>query len=246
LVNAAPVAGAIVPAARALGSIGVQALLAGESIPGAAQENAGVAAGAAAAGTWCRDMVSWAMTALRKQIMSVDEFLAWAERQPDRWELVEGIPTAMPPERVVHGDVKYRVARALDVAIARAQVRAQVPCRFVLDSAAVRIDPRSLYQPDALVYCGEPVSGDALEIRNPVVVFEVLSPGNAVTDLRDKLQGYFRVASIQHCLIVDPDKRIVIHHARGAGDVVATRIVSEGTVRLDPPGIEITVGELFG
>jgi Uma2 family endonuclease len=242
LVNAAAVAGAIVPAARALGRIAVQALLAGESIPGVAQQNAGVAAGAAAAGTWCRGMVMWAMTALRKQIMSVDEFLAWAERQPDRWELVEGIPTAMSPERVVHGDVKYRVARALDVAIARAKV----PCRFVLDSAAVRIDQRSLYQPDALVYCGDPVSGDALEIPNPVVVFEVLSPGNAVTDLRDKLQGYFRVASIQHYLIVDPDKRIVIHHARGAGDVVATRIVSEGTVRLDPPGIEITVGELFG
>jgi Uma2 family endonuclease len=184
----------------------------------------------------------WAMTALRKQTMSVDEFLAWAERQPDRWELVEGIPAAMSPERVVHGDVKYRVARALDVAIAKAKV----PCRFVLDSAAVRIDQHSLYQPDAMVYCGEPVSGDALEIPNPVVVFEVLSPSNAVTDLRDKLQGYFRVASIAHYLIVDPDKRIVIHHARGAGDVVATRIVGQGTVRLDPPGIEITVGELFG
>jgi Uma2 family endonuclease len=184
----------------------------------------------------------WVMTALRKQDMSVDEFLAWAERQPDRWELLEGIPTAMSPERVVHGDVKYRVARALDVAIAKAKV----PCRFVLDSAAVRIDQRSLYQPDALVYCGEPVSGDALEIPNPVVVFEVLSPGKAMTDLRDKLQGYFRVASIQHYLIVDPDKRIVIHHARGSGDVVGTRIISEGAVRLDPPGIEITVGELFG
>jgi Uma2 family endonuclease len=110
----------------------------------------------------------------------------------------------------------------------------------------VPIDQRSLYQPDALVYCGEPVSGDALEIPHPVVVFEVLSPGNAITDLRDKLQGYFRVASIQHYLIVDPDKRIVIHHARGTGDVVGTRIVSEGAVRLDPPGIELTVGELFG
>jgi Uma2 family endonuclease len=188
------------------------------------------------------EMVMWAMTALRKPDMSVDEFLAWAERQPDRWELLEGMPTAMSPERVVHGDVKYKVARALDVAIAKAKV----PCRFVLDSAAVRIDQRSLYQPDALVYCGEPVSGDALEIPNPVVVFEVLSPGNAVTDLRDKLQGYFRVPSIQHYLIVDPDKRIVIHHARGSGDVVGTRIISEGTVRLDPPGIELTVGELFG
>ena len=186
-------------------------------------------------------MVSYVMTALRKQEMSVDEFLAWAERQPGRWELVDGVPTAMSPERVIHGDTKYRLARVLDAAIAKTKV----PCRFVLDSAAVRIDQRTLYQPDALVYCGEAVPGDALEIPNPVLVCEVLSPGNAMTDLRDKLQGYFRVASVAHYLIVDPDKRIVIHHARGTGDVVATRIVSEGMLRLDPPGFEITVGELF-
>jgi Uma2 family endonuclease len=181
------------------------------------------------------------MTALRKQEMSVDEFLAWAERQPGRWELVDGVPTAMSPERVIHGDTKYRLARALDAAIAKTKV----PCRFVLDSAAVRIDQRTLYQPDALVYCSEPVAADALEIPNPILVCEVLSPGNAMIDLRDKLRGYFRIASVAHYLIVDPDKRIVIHHARGTGDVVATRIVSEGTLRLDPPGFEIAVAELF-
>jgi Uma2 family endonuclease len=181
------------------------------------------------------------MTALRKERMSVDDFIAWAGLQPERWELLDGVPMAVSPERVVHGDVKYRVARALDGAIASAKV----PCRFVLDSAAVRIDARSLYQPDALVYCGEPVSGDALEIPNPVVVFEVLSPGNAATDLRDKLQGYFRVPSIQHYLIVDPDKHLVIHHARGEADLVTTRIVSDGILRLDPLGIELAVGDLF-
>jgi Uma2 family endonuclease len=181
------------------------------------------------------------MTAVLAQQLSVDEFLLWAERQPERWELFDGIPIAMSPERVVHGDVKYKVARALDSAIANAKV----PCRFVLDSAAVRIDARSLYQPDALVYCGEPVSADALEIPNPVVVFEVLSPGNAATDLRDKLQGYFRVPSIHHYLIVDPDKRLVIHHARGEADLVTTRIVSDGPLELDPPGIELAVAELL-
>jgi Uma2 family endonuclease len=181
------------------------------------------------------------MTAVRKKSMSVDEFMPWAARQPERWELLDGIPTAMSPERVVHGDVKYRVARALDGAIAKANV----PCRFVLDSAAVRIDAKSLYQPDALVYCGEPVSPDSLEIPNPVIVFEVLSPGNAATDLRDKLVGYFRVPSIRHYLVVDPDKRLVIHHARGEADVVATHIVSDGVLRLDPPAIELAVADLF-
>ena len=142
--------------------------------------------------------------------MTVNEFLPWAKQQPERWELLDGVPSAMSPERVIHGDTKYRAARSFDAAIAKARV----PCRFVLDSAAVRVDARNSYQPDVLIYCGEPLSGDALEVPEPIIVVEVLSPGNAITDLRDKLQGYFRVASIHHYLVIDPDKRLIIYHSR--------------------------------
>jgi Uma2 family endonuclease len=181
------------------------------------------------------------MAALRKPQMSMDEFVAWAAEQPERWELFDGVPLAMSPERVIHGETKYRVARALDAAIAQAGLR----CRFVLDSAAVPIDARNSYQPDAMVYCGEPASPDALVIPHPVIVFEVFSPGNAIKDLRDKLQGYFRVASIQHYLIVDPDARLVIHHARGPDDAVLTRIMRDGDISLAPPGLTLAVSALF-
>jgi Uma2 family endonuclease len=182
------------------------------------------------------------MTALRKEQMTVTEFLPWAKQQAERFELFDGVPLAMSPERVIHGDTKYRTARAFDNAIAKARV----PCRFVLDSAAVRIDTRNSFQPDVLVYCGDPLPGDALEVPAPVIVVEVLSPGNAITDLRDKLQGYFRLVSIQHYLIVDPDKRLVIHHSRGQEEVVATRIVTTGQIALDPPGLTLAVAEFFG
>ena len=174
--------------------------------------------------------------------MTVNEFLPWAKQQPERWELFDGVPLAMSPERVIHGDTKYRAARAFDGAIAGARV----PCRFVLDSAVVRVDARNSFQPDVLVYGGEPLPGDALEVPEPVVVIEILSPGNAIADLRDKLQGYFRVASIHHYLIIDPDKRLVIHHTRGRDDVVATRIVTAGQIGLDPPGLSVAVADFFG
>jgi Uma2 family endonuclease len=121
----------------------------------------------------------------------------------------------------------------------------QVPCRFVLDSAAVRIDARNSYQPDLMVYCGEPLADSAVVVPNPVIVVEVLSPGNAVTDLRDKLQGYFRLASVHHYLILDSDKRLVIRHARGQADAVSTRILNEGTITLEPPGLSLPVVALF-
>jgi Uma2 family endonuclease len=182
------------------------------------------------------------MTALRKQRMTVNEFLPWAKQQAERWELFDGIPTAMSPERVIHGDTKYRAARVFDAEIAQARV----PCRFVLDSAAVRVDTRNSYQPDVLVYCGAPLPDDALEVPDPVIVVEILSSGNAATDLRDKLQGYFHVASVQHYLIIDPDKRLVIYHARGRDDAVTTRIVTTGQILLDPPGLSVATGDFFG
>jgi hypothetical protein len=46
-------------------------------------------------------------------------------------------------------------------------------------------------------------------------------------------------------LILDPERRVAIHHKRGQGDIIETRILSEGVVRLDPPGIEAPVAEMF-
>jgi Putative restriction endonuclease len=82
--------------------------------------------------------------------------------------------------------------------------------------------------------------------RIPIGVVEVLSPSNATKDLRDKLVGYFQVPSIVHYLVVDPDDRFVIHHARGDGDAIAARILSAGSsLKLDQPGLEMAVGEFF-
>ena len=62
---------------------------------------------------------------------------------------------------------------------------------------------------------------------------------------QEKLIGYFAVPSIQHYLIVDADRRILIHHAR-PGDEIATRILHGGALRLDPPGLDLGIADLFG
>jgi Uma2 family endonuclease len=180
------------------------------------------------------------MPVLAERAMTVEEFLAFAAGKSGKWELVDGQALAMSPGRVVHGDLKYRVARALDAAIARAKI----PCRFVLDSAAVKIDSLNSFQPDAMIYCGEPLPPDAFFVPNPSVVVEIPSPGTARRDSHQKLAGYFKVKSVEHYLIVNPDAPLIIHHQRHGADIL-TRIVREGTIKLDPPGIEVAVGEIY-
>jgi Uma2 family endonuclease len=172
--------------------------------------------------------------------MTVDEFLLWAERQPKRYELVDGEVFVMAPERARHARVKFAVQSALAGAIRHAKV----PCEVLPDGMTVRIEARTAFEPDALVYCGERLSGDAIEVPHPLIVVEVLSPSTGSQDTGTKLAGYFRVPSVEHYLIVDPVRRVLIHHRR-AGEVIETRIASEGSLRLDPPGLDLSVADLF-
>jgi hypothetical protein len=49
---------------------------------------------------------------------------------------------------------------------------------------------------------------------------------------------------VQHYLIVRTEDGAIIHHARNADGTILTRIVREGVLRLDPPGLTVT--GLFG
>jgi Uma2 family endonuclease len=181
------------------------------------------------------------MVALPKHKMTVDEYLAWAEDQPGRYELFDGKVYAMSPERARHAEVKFAVQAALLEGIRRTGI----PCHMLPDGMTVRVASDTAHEPDALVYCGEKAPADSVEVPNPVIVVEVLSPSIRHIDATAKLAGYFSLKSAWHYLIVDPDKPLVIHHARGEGDTIATRILSKGSFRLDPPGLDVAVEAFY-
>jgi Uma2 family endonuclease len=177
--------------------------------------------------------------------MTADEFLAWALEQPSgRYELAAGEVIAMAPERAGHALVKHDTAQALKEAVAAAGLH----CQVFPDGMAVRIDEGTVYEPDASVRCGPALPGDALELPDPLIVVEVLSPSSRAQDSGAKLEAYFRLPSVRHYLIVDTATRAVIHHARGADGAIATRIHdghAGGELRLDPPGLALRPGDLF-
>ena len=46
-------------------------------------------------------------------------------------------------------------------------------------------------------------------------------------------------------LILDPDRRVMIHHKRGQAGAIETRILRDGLIRLDPPAFEAEVAAFF-
>jgi len=175
------------------------------------------------------------------KLMTVDEFLVWAEGRDGKWELHDGEPVAMAPERIAHTLVKMSTAGALVDAVRRAGA----PCTALAEGVTVRVTARRAFVPDASIICPPPHHND-VETSSPVVVVEVLSPSTAAFDHGPKLEGYFSLPSLAHYLLLDPDRRVVIQHSRGKDGVIETRIWREGAMRLDPPGIVVDVAELFG
>ena len=173
--------------------------------------------------------------------MTSDTFIAWTMEQPEgtRHELHAGIAVNMAPERRAHALAKFHIARRLVEAVERQGLA----CEVYPDGMAVEIDATTLYEPDALVRCGPPPSPEAVKLNDPLIVVEVLSPSTRGRDNGTKLINYFRLSTVHHYLIIPTDDRAIIHHARNANGTILTRIVREGPLHLDPPGL--TVMDIF-
>lgn len=174
--------------------------------------------------------------------MTVEQFIDWAMAQPGgRYELYRGRVAPMTPERTGHLKAKHRAVKALETAIARAGLR----CFALPDGASVRIDSSTLFEPDALVYCGDELPDDTIVVPAPVIVVEVASPSSRPRDAGVKLAGYFRLESLRHYLIIDPEDRLVVHHRRADDGSIATGVVEAGELVLDPPGLILQLADLF-
>jgi Uma2 family endonuclease len=172
--------------------------------------------------------------------MTADAYLAWLEEQPTwRYELVDGQIIAMNPQRLEHIKVKVAVARVLQDVLKGKRFYA------IGDGMCVRIDDKTVFEPDALVYGGDELRGDTTVITTPIVVVEVLSPGTKTVDTTKKLEGYFKLASVRHYLIVDPKAQAVVHHARDAAGAIATSVVEKGDVELTAIDARISVSKFF-
>src|ERR1700744_1773709 len=126
------------------------------------------------------------MTVLTKSRMTVDEYLAWAEGQPGRYELHKGEVPVISPETAGHADTKA----AGYVALLNAIRHRRLTCHVFPDGMTVRIDQTTAYEADAVVCAGEKISRTAVEVPNPLIVVEVLSPSTRQVDISIKLAGY--------------------------------------------------------
>ena len=150
----------------------------------------------------------------RQTEFTADEFIAWAMEQPSgRYELDNGQVVAMAPERVRHNQVKLNAVVALRNAVGARGLACQA---VFTDGMAVRVDDRTVYEPDAMLRCGPQLPGDAVKVLDPLVVVEValaVDPGDRQREEAGRLLRVAERAAL-------PDRR---HRAAGGHPPSARR-----------------------
>jgi Uma2 family endonuclease len=170
---------------------------------------------------------------------TLDEFRAWHQRQPDVWEFIDGVPKLMAPGSKAHTLIKSNLGRLLGNALN------QTSCRTLVDGAIVEVHGSSLI-PDIVVTCA-PLDFSTPRIDEPVLIVEILSPSNETDDTGRKLALYFEIPSLRHYLVVHQDRRQIVHHERrdDLGGRFLTNIAPADPLRLDPPGLELSLGAVY-
>ena len=184
--------------------------------------------------------------------MSREEYFAFDAADPDhKYEFWDGLVVMMPGGTVSHSGVKVNV-----VGEARQRLKGG-DCRvgdsdLCVEASAVG---RGKYvYPDATIYCGggqfveaDRPPGMQLTLRDPVVVFEVMSEGSVEHDVFRKLGAYAAIPSLRAYVLLEqrrPEGTLVERQESGHWKIVPIRGL-DAAVPLPSVGIELPMAELY-
>ena len=133
--------------------------------------------------------------------MSLAEFMAWENAQPDRHEFYRGETFAMVGGTARHNRVILNLASRIGDHLDG------TPCQVFAENMKVQLADEGVLYPDVLVTCGKAEAGDEQVVTDPKLIIEVLSPSTKGYDKRDKFILYRTLASLREYVLIDPVKR---------------------------------------
>ena len=172
---------------------------------------------------------------------TLDAFLAWEERQAERFERVGGVVRMMSGGTAAHDRIALNIAAEL-----RGRLRGTACAPHGSNLKVVSPHGDAMY-PDAFGRCG-PIAPTATVVDDPVIVFEVLSPGTAPHDLTRKRLAYKTIASLRLIVYVHPDRPridLVRRQADGRWDDDAPVESLDGVLELPEIASQLAMADVY-
>jgi Uma2 family endonuclease len=132
------------------------------------------------------------------EFMTLAEFLVWDAPNGPAWQLIDGVPQATAPASGTHALIQAEAGGLI-----RNHLGANRPgCRVLANPGVVpRVDSENNFRiPDLGVTCS-PVPRDVIEIAEPILLIEILSPGNPEKTWAN-VWAYTNIQSVQEILVI--------------------------------------------
>ncbi len=141
--------------------------------------------------------------------MTLEEFLEWEEKQPERYEYINGKIYAMAGALRPHQIIAALTTTQLNIQLE------DTDCVATESDTGVLLEDHYVY-PDVTVVCGEDEFYEKRKdvILNPTVVIEVLSPSTEKYDRTDKFYAYQQIETLQAYLMLWQTKPIAELYTR--------------------------------
>lgn len=167
-------------------------------------------------------------------------FIAWENRRRARYELIGGEVRLMAGGSRAHDVVAGNILAALHGSLRGRDCNVHGSNLKVVSPAGM------VTYPHVFVRCG-PLADEAIECRDPLVVFEVLSPSTRSEDLVLERWGYQAIPTLAHLVYVDA-ARVRIEIATRAPDgrwwsVFLDRL--DETLGLEALAIELALRQIY-
>jgi Uma2 family endonuclease len=178
------------------------------------------------------------MNIVVRKPMTVEQFLAWEDRQELRYEFDGFQPLAMTGGTAAHAAIQRNLIYAL------AGRLLDSPCQPYGSELKIKV-AASIRYPDAFVVC-TPIPAQSKVVTDPVVIFEVVSESSVTTDFVTKNAEYRATPSVQRYVVLQQTKAAAAVFFRKGDDWVSDMLSGEDAI-LDMPeiGIQIPLSEIY-
>lgn len=185
------------------------------------------------------------MTALPKQLYSIEEYIEFDKEAEGRYEYFDGEIFDMAGGSPEHARIGGNILVALRVRLRESR------CEAFNSEMRVKVPAAPPYRyPDASVVCGkaifEAVLGQIMLV-NPVLIVEVLSKSTKGYDLTEKFLEYQSINSFKEYLVVSQTQPQVIQHLKQVDSGWLRRDFTDinGSVTLETVNVTIGLREIY-
>ena len=183
---------------------------------------------------------------LEFEYMSLDDFEEALLDKPDneKWELIGGrVIRGMVGARIEH----QRIVRNINTALTNHFRGKSMPCESLRETFWLKEKKLDLgVFPDVMVHCGG-IEPGAVSLNDPIVLFEVTSPGSDARDRLEKKDLYLKLPSLKNYVLVKRDKVYVEVLSRDNEGWTGYQVLEgpEAVLRLPAIKLELSLGEIY-